>query len=355
MEYKYITSESLEFLNQLLNTPSTSGGEKEIAKLYSKYMEPYGNTIIDNMHNSCCVINPTSEFKVMLDAHYDEVGMQIVHIAENGFIYFRKNGWIDHMTLLGQEVTIIGKHTNIDGVIGKKPIHLSRADEKYPEVEDMWIDTGLISKEEVSRFVSVGDLIVHKNNTRIINDARIVSKGLDDKIGVFIISQVMRQLAISENHLKVGVYGCASAQEEVGGRGCIVMTQRIKPNIAFCIDVGFSTDIPGLPETKYGHMHLGDGIVICHSCDNDKDLTELLKETSIENGIPYQSYTSLSPTGGTDTCKIQLIGEGVKTALLAVPNRYMHSPIEMCDLRDVDAAIELLIRTILRLNDKDIY
>ena len=119
---------------------------------------------------------------------------------------------------------------------------------------------------------------------------------------------------------------------------------------AFCIDVGFSTDIPGLPETKYGHMHLGDGVVICHSCDNDKDLTELLKETSIENGIPYQSYTSLSPTGGTDTCKIQLIGEGVKTALLAIPNRYMHTPIEMCDLRDVDAAIDLLLKTILQLN-----
>ena len=202
MEYKYITSESLEFLKQLLNTPSTSGGEKEIAKLYSKYMEPYGNTIIDNMHNSCCVINPASEFKIMLDAHYDEVGMQVVHIAENGFIYFRKNGWIDHMTLLGQEVTIIGKHTNIDGVIGKKPIHLSRADEKYPEVEDMWIDTGLISKEEVGRFVSVGDLIVYKNNTRIINNTRIVSKGLDDKIGVFIISQVVKQLSTFKDQLK---------------------------------------------------------------------------------------------------------------------------------------------------------
>lgn len=350
MEYKYITPESLEFLEKLLKTPSTSGGEKEIAKLYSTYMESYSNTIVDNMHNSCCVINPASEFKIMLDAHYDEVGMQVVHITDNGFIYFRKNGWIDHMTLLGQEVTIIGKQKNIDGIIGKKPIHLSRTDEKYPEVEDMWIDTGFISKEEISRYISVGDLIVYKNNTRIINGTRIVSNGLDDKIGVFIISQVMKQLVTSKNQLKIGVYGCASAQEEVGGRGCVVMAQRIKPDIAFCLDVGFSTDIPGLPETKYGHMHLGDGAVICYSCDNDKDLTGLLKKISIENNIPYQAYTTLSPTGGTDTCKIQLIGNGVKTALLAIPNRYMHTPVEMCDLRDVDATINLVTNTILYIN-----
>lgn len=351
MRYKYITSESLEFLEKLLKTPSTSGGEKNIAKLFASYMSPYGNTIIDNMYNSCCIINPTSDFKIMLDAHYDEVGMQVVHIADNGFIYFRKNGWIDHMTLLGQEVIIIGKRNSIEGVIGKKPIHLSRTDEKYPEVEDMWIDTGFTSKEEVIEHVSVGDLIVYKNNIRIINNKRIISKGLDDKIGVFIISQVIKQLVGSKEQLDIGLYGCASAQEEVGGRGCVVMAQRIKPNIAFCLDVGFSTDIPGLPETRYGHMHLGDGVVICHSCDNDKDLTEMLEKISIENAISYQTYTTLSPTGGTDTCKIQLIGNGVKTALLSIPNRYMHTSVEMCDLYDVDTAIDLILNSIIYIND----
>ncbi|WP_307768804.1 M20/M25/M40 family metallo-hydrolase [uncultured Bacteroides sp.] len=350
MNYKFITSESLEFLEQLLKQPSTSGGEKAIAELYTSYMSSYGNTMIDNMYNSCCVINPASEFKIMLDAHYDEVGLQVVHIADNGFIYFRRNGWIDHLTLLGQEVTIIGKKKNIDGVIGKKPIHLSKPDDKNPDIDDMWIDTGLNSREEVVKYVSVGDLIVYKSNVKFMGDERIISKGLDDKIGVFIISQVIKQLAISKINLNVGIYGCASAQEEVGGRGCIIMSHRIKPNIAFCLDVGFSTDIPGLPETKYGHMYLGEGVVICHSCDNNKEMTELLEKVAIENEIPYQPYTTLSPTGGTDTCKIQLIDEGVKTALLAIPNRYMHTPIEMCDLRDVDAAIGLLFKVILALN-----
>lgn len=350
MKYKYITDESIAFLKELLNTSSTSGGENGIAELYTSYMSKYGKSMTDILYNSCCAINPNANLKIMLDAHYDEVGLQVTYISEEGFIYFRRNGWIDNLTLPGCEVEIIGEHQKIHGVVGKKPIHLSKNEEKSIEIEDLWIDAGFSSKSEIEKYVSVGDLITIKPNYSILNNTRIVSKGLDDKIGVFIIAEVLKYFSKKIEQLNIGIYGCATAQEEVGGRGSLIMANQIKPNIAFCLDVGFATDIPNLSENRYGRMKLGEGIVICHSCDNNPELVKLLKKTARDKSIPHQLYTPLSPTGGTNTSKIQTVGNGIRTALLAVPNRYMHTPVEMCDFRDIDAAIELLISTISTIN-----
>ena len=330
------------FLKNLLSIPSPSGGEERLACAFVRYLEDAGcQGEIDTLSNAICSTGEAEGPRIMLEAHSDEIGIQVVHISEEGYIYFRRNGAVDGATLQGSEVVILGREGEVNGIIGKKPIHLEGENaDKVPPLEDMWIDIGAKSKEEAEQRVEVGDLVTLKPNCRIEGD-RVFSKGLDDKIGVFVIAEAMKRLA--KEKTDAALYACASAQEEVGCRGCRVATNRIKPDIAICVDVGFATDFPGMPETKYGRMKLGEGVVINSSCDNNPGLVKKAKEIAQKHNIQYQSYTFPVPSGGTDTANIQLTDMGVKTMLLSIPCRYMHTPVEMCDLKDVEAAIDLIV------------
>lgn len=329
------------FLKKLLATHSPCGGEKRLAEAFADYLRDVGEVEVDSMLNSYCALKSDSGVKLMLEAHSDEVGFQVTYISEDGYVYFRRNGCADGMTLLGRKVIIEGKSGPVIGVVGKKPIHLIGADEGKPiPVEDMWIDIFAASGKEAESLISVGDFITVKSEPYFCG-TKVVSKALDDKIGVYIIAEAMRRIA--GNNPGTGICACAASQEEVGCRGAVVAANRIRPEYAICVDTGFATDFPGMPETKYGVMHLGKGVVINHSCDNNKEFTELLVSVARRKGIPHQLYTNLAPTGGTDTASIQISGKGVKTALLSIPCRYMHTPVEVCDLMDVESAVALIV------------
>ena len=345
----------LEFLNKLLATSSVSGFENQAGKLFIDYLTPFvDSTDTDSMGNCYAYMgnNSTKDktVSVLIEAHIDEIGFQVIYIDDRGYIYMRKNGGIDINCIPGSQVVIqTSSGEELLGIIGKKPIHLIGPDErnKNIEIHALWIDTGL-SPEEVKKKVSIGDVIAWKTNMIYLSDKRISSKGLDDKVGVYIISQVLKRLSSSKNDV-IKVCGVASVQEEVGNRGAIVCGHKLNPDIAICIDVDFATDVPDCPKTKFGDIALGKGVVIHRSIDNTNSISLLAEKIAKENNIKYQLSARTHAVGGTNAVVIQQAKDGIKTISLGIPCRYMHTPVELCDLDDIQAAIDLLYSIIIKI------
>ena len=341
------TSGEQIFLERLLNSHSVSGFEEGASRIYEEYVKQYSSVFRDSLNNCYAVLNPSSDKQILVEAHIDEIGFQVTYIDDMGFVYVRQNGGIDCATLPGSIVEI---HTSdnkvVPGVIGKRPIHVQKPDEraKVVELEELWIDTGL-SKENVLELISVGDVVSFRPNSFLIDDTRIVSKGLDDKIGVFIIAEVIRRL--SKEKFDIGVCAIATVQEEVGCKGVKVCVENIEPHMAISVDVGFATDVPNISKKKYGDIALGRGPVINCNTDCNREMVNIVRSVAKGGSIDVQLNANSISTGGTNTASLQVSSKGVKTMLLSIPNRYMHTQVEMCDLRDVKSAIELIVETIL--------
>ena len=340
------SKKSMAFLEKLMLSASPAGYEVQAAEVFRDYLADCCDVKCDVMGNTIAALNTDAPVRVMLSGHYDEIGFQIVYISDEGLLYFRANGGIDKLNVPSSEVDILTENGLVPGVIGKKPIHLltPAEREKALELKDMWIDIGAENREEAEKLVSVGDPVVMRANFRMLNEHRFISKGTDDKIGAFIVAETMRRLA--KRKLNVAVYGVGSVQEEVGLRGATVGSFAIDPAIGFGIDVGFATDLPDIPKKQYGDITLGKGPALSKSCDNNIVLGRIVRDTAKKHKIPYQESVAHRATGGTDTAAIQMTRGGVATALFSIPNRYMHSQVEMCDLRDAEAAIDLLVETI---------
>lgn len=344
---------SLQFLEDFMLSSSPSGYEMEAAKVFRNYLADCCEVRTDVLGNSIAVLNPEAPTRVMLAGHYDEIGFQIVYISDNGLLYFRPNGGIDKLNVPSSEVEILTAAGRIPGVIGKKPIHLLKEAErgKALELSDMWIDIGAESREEAEKLVSVGDPVALRSNFRFLGANRFSSKGTDDKIGAFIVAETMRALA--KRKLNVAVYGVGTVQEEVGLRGVETAAYAIDPHIGIALDVGFATDLPDIPKKQYGDISLGAGPILTRSCDNNIKLGALLRKAADAKKIPYQESAAHRATGGTDTAKLQMTRSGVATALISIPNRYMHSQVEVCDLRDAEGAVRLLTETIAALKGNE--
>lgn len=343
-------SEELIFLKKLLNSHSVSGFEDEALTIFEEYVKMYSDVFHDNLNNCYAMLNPSSSKRIIIEAHIDEIGFQVTYIDDMGFVYIRQNGGIDCATLPGSIVEI---HTSdnkvVLGVIGKRPIHVQKPDEraKVVELEELWIDTGL-SKENVLEMISVGDVVSFRPNYFLIDETRIVSKGLDDKIGVFIIAEVIRRL--SKEKLDIGVCAIATVQEEVGCKGAKVCVENVKPQMVISVDVGFATDVPNISKKKYGDIALGRGPVINCNTDCNREMVNIAKSVAKDVGIDVQLNANSISTGGTNTASLQVSNKGVKTLLLSIPNRYMHTQVEMCDLRDVETTIKLIVEIIKYIN-----
>ena len=348
-QMKKISEERL-FLEKLMNSYSVSGFEEDASKVYEEYVKQFSTVFRDSLNNCYAVLNSSSSKRILIEAHIDEIGFQVTYIDDMGFVYVRQNGGIDCATLPGSIVEI---HTSdnkvVPGVIGKRPIHVQKPDErvKVVELEELWIDTGL-SKENVLEMISVGDVVSFRPNYFYIDENRIVSKGLDDKIGVFVIAEAIRRL--SKENLYIGVCAVATVQEEVGCKGAKVCVGNIEPQMSISVDVGFATDVPNISKKKYGNIALGRGPVINCNTDCNREMVNIAKSVAKDVGIDVQLNANSISTGGTNTASLQVSNKGVKTLLLSIPNRYMHTQVEMCDLRDVESAIELIVETILFIN-----
>ena len=341
-------------LLDLLKSNSPSGNEDEIISFVRNQMQPYCPSRTDVMGNLFMHVGPQHCNKIMLTAHCDEVGFQITSIDKDGYIYVRKLGGLDRHTLPGTKVVILTDTGHIHGVFGKKSPHVQNESErsKVLELENLWIDCGFISQEEASACISIGDYVTAFDQPLLTHGDRcVVSKGLDNKVSVFILMETLKRL--SQHPLTTQVVGVITTQEEIGCRGAIVAAQQEKPQLAFCLDVGIATDIPSMDTKTYGDFKLGHGPGICKNPDNNAILMKKLAQIATQNDIQHQLIAGFRATGGTETARIQLTTNGVITANISLPNRYMHSVVEMCSLADIDSTIQLLTSSILDLQGFD--
>lgn len=333
-------------LQLLCESIGVSGFEKETCKTFLTYLEGMVDEVsVDALGNAITYIKSGEGSKtVMIEAHADEIGFQVIHINDSGEIHIRPNGGIDEQCLPGSRVIIQTQEgARIPGVIGKKPIHLMKADDRKHtiEIQHLWVDTGL-EVEEVKSRISIGDPVAFAPNLIQLGEHRVSGKALDDRIGLFAIAQAMKRLH-EIRPKSCTVVGVGTVQEEVGCHGSVTASYSIHPDIAITVDVDFATDTTDCPASQYGSVALGKGVVIPRNADTNMDLSRKLEKIAKEKGIPYQVSARHKASGGTNTSRIQLSRDGVRCISLGIPCRYMHTPVEVCDLRDVEALVNLIV------------
>lgn len=354
-----LPASSLAFLKEFLSASGPSGYEFEQAAVFRAYLSKYTReqVEVDNLGNSIARLNPEAPFQVMLSGHYDEIGFQVVNITDDGLLTIRPVGGIDPLTIPGIEVDVLTDKGRLPGVVGRKPIHLQTKEERkaLPEIKGMWVDIGAEDKKGAEKLVKIGDPVSFRANFRMLSKHRVLSKGLDDKIGAFVIAEAFRLVSQSGKlSSKVGVACIGTVQEELGLRGAHVSAFGVNPAVGIAVDVCFATDVPGISADEYGKVVMGKGTTLTRNADNNPPLLARIIRLGDQKKIPYQIEIGHRATGGTDTAAIQMVHAGVATALFSIPNRYMHTPVEICDLRDAEAASKLIAETILsfRGNEK---
>ncbi len=340
----------LKFLEELLNTPSPSGFEQPVQGLVKKQMETLADQINVDVHgNLIAVKNPSGSPRIMVAAHCDEVGFMVKHISSEGYIYFAAVGGVDASILPGRNVEIHTRKGIVPGVIGKTPIHLLRGEEKKkkPEIYNMCIDTGAGDKKELEEIVEIGDVITFEGNFRKLKNNMVSGRSFDDKAGVFTLTEMMRSL--SGKNIKPAVFAVSTVQEEVGLRGATTSAYKIEPDAGIAIDVDFSSDYPDTDKKRIGDISLGKGPVLSRGANINPVLGGMLIKTASSANIPFQISGSPRATG-TDANVMQLSRSGVATALVGIPNRYMHTPVEVVSIDDMKNAAELLSSFIAGIN-----
>ncbi|HQO09263.1 MAG TPA: M20/M25/M40 family metallo-hydrolase [Clostridiales bacterium] len=341
---------SKKFLLELLNTPSPSGYENDIQRKWMSYVKNFADRVeTDIGGNAIAILNPGAKMKVLLAGHCDEIGFIINRIDDNGFIYFGPVGGISHKIASGLKVEILGEKEKIKGVIGVNAEHHGGLKEKF-EYEDLYIDCGFKDRKEALKKVRTGDFAVYYTEPMELFNGKISSKGLDDKTGCFIVAEVIKKL--SGKKFNAGVYSVSTTSEEIGLQGAYFAAAGIEPSMAIVCDVTFATDYPGVNTSKYGEYKIGGGPVLAKGSPINKKINSLLFKAAEE--IKCDVQIELTPKiTGTDADRIRFTNRGVPVALVSLPLRYMHSPVETASYSDIEKTIDLICRFILSLTGKE--
>jgi len=351
-----VTEKSLKFLEQYINNPSPTSFEAEGQKLWLKYLKPYiDEFFIDNYGTAVGVINPGQDYKVVIEAHADEISWYVNYITNDGLIYVIRNGGSDHQIAPSKKVNIHGEKGIVKGVFGWPAIH-TRTNEKEetPTLKNIFIDCGCTSKDEVLALgIDVGSVITYEDEFMVLNDRYYVGRALDNRIGGFMIAEVARLLKENKKKLPFGVYVVNSVQEEIGLKGAEMIADYIKPNVAIVTDVTHDTTTPMINKITQGDLSSGKGPVISYAPAVQINLNKLLVQVAEKNKIPFQRQASSRWTG-TDTDAFAYSNGGVPSALISLPLRYMHTTVEMIHKEDVDNVIRLIYETLLSIeNNQD--
>jgi len=349
-----MNSESKKFLKEFLSQCGPSGFEEASQSVWTKRTRQYAQSVKLDVHgNAIAVLNPKADYKIMLAGHCDEIGFIISHITSDGFLCVVPIGGIDSGVLPGSQVKVQTEKGHIDGVIGKKPIHLmEEADRgKSTPIKDLWVDIGAKDREDALKVVALGDAISFAPNYMDLRNNIFTSKGCDDKTGAFVVSEVMKILSGKKLRKDIGVYSVSTVQEEVGLRGAKTSAYGINPQVGIAVDVGFASDTPSIDKRMVGEVSLGKGPVLHAGPAMNRALTKLVTDVAKRKKIPYQ-FSSVGRPDGTDTGNIQVTREGVATTLISVPNRYMHTMVETCSLDDLEFCAQLIAETILVITPK---
>ena len=341
---------ALQFFKNALETPSASGYESPVQKLVRDYVADFADEVKTDVHGNVVVArNGGAPLRVMLAGHCDQIGLIVQHIDDDGFLYVQPIGGWDPMMLIGQRMTVWTADGPVFGVIAKKPIHLMTEEDrkKVPKIKDLWLDIGAADKEEAEAAVRIGDSVTVELAFNETRNGRAVSAAMDDKAGMWVVIEALRRA--DREKLRCSLYAVSTVQEEVGLRGARTSSFGIDPHVGVAIDVTHATDCPTIEKKEEGDVKLGKGPVIYRGPNMNHKVVERLVEAANENEIPFQLAAEGRATG-TDANAIQVNRCGVAAGLVSIPNRYMHSPVEMVSLEDLDHAADLLARFVERLS-----
>lgn len=348
-----MNKESKDFLHTLLLTPSPTGFEQRIQKVVRSHMKPYAETIDTDLHGNVIVgINTKAKRKIMLAGHCDQIGLMVRHINKDGFIYVSALGGIDVGVLPGTLLTIHSQSGPVDAVVGRKPIHSQSSDERGKvgnDIDKIWLDIGAKNKKEAEKRIEIGECITFKLGVTELGKDLFSSPGADDKVGVFIAMEALRLCAKAK--LNVGLYAVSTVQEEVGLRGAKTAAYSIDPEVGIAIDVTHSSDNPGSTNVLAADCKLGAGPALSRGPNTNPVVEKMLIASAKKGKIPYQ----ISPSAallGNDANAMQVSRGGVATASIGIPNRYMHSQVEVCSYSDLENSAKLLAEFIKSITAK---
>ena len=341
--------QSIEFLKQIVTTPSPSGFEEKVQAVCKKYAAPFVDKVYKDVHgNQYAVKNPDGKLRVMLAGHVDEIGLMVNNIDDKGFLSFVSIGGIDTAVLGGQRVIVHGAKGPVPGVIGRTAIHLTDQEDrgKALKMHQMWVDIGAKNKKDADKIVAVGDPITTDAGFLELRDDKVVARGFDDRIGGFVVIEAMRLL--EKRKIDCAIFCVTTVQEEIGWRGAITSSYGCNPHVGIAVDVGHATDYPSADVKRHGDGKIHGGPIIARGPNVNPIVGRQLIETAKAKKIPYQ--VAAEPRGtGTDANAIQLSRGGVAAGLISIPNRYMHSPVELVSLKDVENASKLIAEWICTL------
>ncbi|MCC7050873.1 MAG: M42 family metallopeptidase [Bacteroidia bacterium] len=351
-----LNEQSLKFLKEYINNAAPTGFESKGQQLWLSYIKPYiDEYFVDNYGTTVGVINPKAEYKVVIEAHADEISWFVHYITNDGFIYLRRNGGSDHQIAPSKRVNIHTDKGIIKAVFGWPAIHVrDAAKEETPSLKNIFLDCGCKSKEEVEKLgIHVGCVITYEDEFMVLNDRYYLGRALDNRVGGFMIAEVARLLHENKKQLPFGLYITNSVQEEVGLRGAEMIVQRIKPNVAIVTDVCHDTQTPMMNKISSGDLSCGKGPVLTVGPSVQNNLLKLVTDAADKNKITFQRAAASRATG-TDTDAFAYAAGGVPSVLISLPLRYMHTTVEMVHKEDVENVIKLIYQSLLTIkNNQD--
>ncbi len=354
---EFYTQKSLQFLETYLNTSSPTGYETAGQLVWIDYIKPFVDEIkSDNYGTAYGILNPKAKYKVVLEAHADEISWYVNYISKDGMLYVIRNGGSDAVIAPSKRVHIHTKKGIVQGLFGWPAIHIrDREKDEVPKIETIWIDCGANSKEEVEEMgIHVGCVVTYPDEFSVLNDRYFVCRALDNRVGGFMVAEVARMIHENKDKMDFGVYFTNSVQEEVGLRGAEMITKTIRPDVAIVTDVTHDTTTPKISQVKEGEIKCGDGPVITYAPAVQNNLRELLIEAAEDKKIPFQRAASSRVTG-TDTDAFAYSNGGVPSALISLPLKYMHTTVEMVHKNDVENTIKLMYESLKKIKNNQSF
>jgi len=352
-----LTDASYTFLKNYINNPSPTGFETSGQKLWLDYLKPYVDSHFTDPYGTAVgVINPTSNFKVVIEAHADEISWFVNYISNEGLIYLKRNGGVDHQIAPAKRVVIHGKKGLVKAVFGWPAIHtrMSNNDgkETAPKVDNLFLDCGARTKKEVEELgIHIGAVATYEEGYEELAYNYLIGRAFDNRIGGFMIAEVARLLKLNKKKLPFGLYIVNAVQEEIGLRGAEMIARRIKPDIAIITDVTHDTSTPMINKIIEGDCSCGKGPSLAYGPAVHNKLLDVVQNTASKNKIPVQLRT-VSRSTGTDTDSFAYANDGCPSVLISIPLRYMHTTVEMLHKDDVENTIKLMYETLLALSPK---
>jgi len=351
-----ITKNALEFFRNYVNNPSPVGFETSGQQLWLKYLEPYiDNSFVDPYGTAVGVIRPDAAFKIVIEAHADEISWFVNYVTPEGLLYLKRNGGVDPQIAPAQRVIIHGKKGPVKAVFGWPAIHTRLGNEQkdpQPKPENLFLDCGARSRKEVETLgVHIGAVVTYEDGFDELANDHFVGRAFDNRIGGFMIAEVARMLSENKKRLPYGLYIVNAVQEEIGLRGAEMISRRIRPNIAIITDVTHDTTTPMINKLIEGEVQLGKGPSLSYAPAVHNKLLAFVEKVAADKKIPVQ-WRALSRSTGTDTDSFAYSNDGCPSVLISIPLRYMHTTVEMLHRDDIENTIRLMYETLLRLTPK---